>query len=104
MPAQNYPVIRAECECLIHSQQRLLGMEELTSFTSGGIHQIAWKSFMFKSGEFIEVNCAQAPRTAPLLRDIPGVYTAFFSVLEPASISRRIGVTGKALSAITWAC
>jgi beta-hydroxylase len=81
--AQNYPVIRAECEYLIHSQLRLPGMEELTSYTSGGIHQIAWKSLMFKSGEFIEENCALAPRTAALLRDIPGVYTAFFSVLEP---------------------
>ncbi|HKU64148.1 MAG TPA: aspartyl/asparaginyl beta-hydroxylase domain-containing protein, partial [Rhizomicrobium sp.] len=32
---------------------------------------------------FIEENCALAPRTAALLRGIPGVYTAFFSVLEP---------------------
>ena len=80
---QNYPLIRAECERLIHSQLRLPGMEELTSYTSGGIHQIAWKSFMFKSGTFIEENCALAPQTAALLRNIPGVYTAFFSVLEP---------------------
>jgi ornithine lipid ester-linked acyl 2-hydroxylase len=79
---QNYPVIRAECEQLIQSQLRIPGMEELTSYTSGGIHQIAWKSFMFKSGEFIEENCALAPQTAALLRNIPGVYTAFFSVLE----------------------
>jgi aspartyl/asparaginyl beta-hydroxylase (cupin superfamily) len=79
---QNYPLIRAECEQLIQSQLRIPGMEELTSYTSGGIHQIAWKSFMFKSGTFIEENCALAPQTAALLRDIPGVYTAFFSVLE----------------------
>jgi beta-hydroxylase len=58
-------------------------MEELTSYTSGGIHQIAWKSFMFKSGQFIDENCALAPNTTALLRQIPGLYTAFFSVLEP---------------------
>jgi beta-hydroxylase len=81
--AENYPVIRAECEALIHGQVRIPGMEELTSYTSGGIHQIAWKSFMFKSGAFIDENCALAPNTAALLRQIPGVYTAFFSVLEP---------------------
>jgi aspartyl/asparaginyl beta-hydroxylase (cupin superfamily) len=81
--AQNYPLIRAECENLIRSQVRIPGMEELTSYTSGGIHQIAWKSFMFKSGDFIEENCALAPNTAALLRHIPGIYTAFFSVLEP---------------------
>ena len=38
---------------------------------------------MFKSGSFIEGNCALAPKTAALLRGIPGVWTAFFSVLEP---------------------
>jgi aspartyl/asparaginyl beta-hydroxylase (cupin superfamily) len=80
---QNYAIIRAECEKLIQSPLRIPGMEELTSYTSGGIHQIAWKSFMFKSGEFIEENCALAPQTAALLRPIPGIYTAFFSVLEP---------------------
>jgi beta-hydroxylase len=81
--AENYPVIRAECEDLIQSRVRIPGMEELTSYTAGGIHQIAWKSFMFKSGAFIEENCALAPKTAALLRGLPGVYTAFFSVLEP---------------------
>src|SRR5258706_1329368 len=81
--AKNHRIIREECEQLLQSRLRIPGMEELTSYTSGGIHQIAWKSFMFKSGKFIDENCALAPKTAALLRDIPGVYTAFFSVLEP---------------------
>jgi beta-hydroxylase len=37
---------------------------------------------MFKSHRFIEENCALAPRTAELLRNVPGLYTAFFSVLD----------------------
>ncbi len=81
--SDNYPVIRAECESLIRQKLRIPGMEELSSYTAGGIHQIAWKSFMFKSGAFIEENCALAPKTADLLRRLPGLYTAFFSVLEP---------------------
>ena len=81
--AQNHQTIRDECLALIESRVRIPGMEELTTYTAGGIHQIAWKSFMFKSGIFIEENCALAPKTAALLRGIPGVYTAFFSVLEP---------------------
>jgi beta-hydroxylase len=81
--ARNYAVIREECLALIGGDVRIPGMEELTSYTAGGIHQIAWKSFMFKSGTFIDENCALAPKTAALLRGIPGVYTAFFSVLEP---------------------
>lgn len=81
--AQNHSIIRAECESLLGKPLAIPGMNELTSYTSGGIHQIAWKSFMFKSGSFIDENCALAPKTAALLRGIPGVYTAFFSVLEP---------------------
>jgi len=81
--AQNYPAIRAECEQLLQMRLQIPGMEELTSYTSSGIHQISWKTIMFKSGKFIEENCALAPRTAALLREIPGIYTAFFSVLEP---------------------
>ncbi len=81
--ARNYETIREECLALIAGPVKMPGMDELTSYTSGGIHQIAWKSFMFKSGTFIDENCALAPKTAALLRDIPGVWTAFFSVLEP---------------------
>src|SRR5215472_16082606 len=61
-----YPQLKvlAQNHAVIRGQLRIPGMEELASYTSGGIHQIAWKSFMFKSGEFIEENCALAPRTA----------------------------------------
>lgn len=34
-------------------------------------------------GQFIPENEARAPKTAALLRQIPDVYNAFFSVLEP---------------------
>ena len=80
---RNYALIRAECEALLARPLVIPGMDQLTDYTAGGIHQIQWKSFMFKSGSFLEDNCALAPRTADLLRGIPGVYTAFFSVLEP---------------------
>jgi len=81
--SENHATLREECESLIRQELRIPGMEELTSYTAGGIHQIAWKSFMFKSGSLIDENCALAPKTAALLKKIPGLYTAFFSVLEP---------------------
>jgi ornithine lipid ester-linked acyl 2-hydroxylase len=80
---QNYAVIRSECEALLTGGLKLPTMDELGDYTVGGIHQIAWKNFMFKSGDFIEHNCALAPQTANVLRTIPGLYTALFSVLEP---------------------
>jgi beta-hydroxylase len=79
-----YPVIRAEAEQLLGLKEKMTDMEALGGgYTSGGIHTVQWKTFMFKSGEFIEENCRLAPRTAGLLRRIPNLYTAFFSVLDP---------------------
>ena len=69
--AQNYETIRDECLALIGGGVKIPGMDELTSYTSGGIHQIAWKSFMFKSGSFIDENCALAPKTAA--RNVPEI-------------------------------
>jgi len=78
-----YADVRRECEALLRVRHRLIDVEMLAGkYTKGGIHSAAWKAFMFKSHRFIEPNCALAPRTAALLRDIPGLYTAFFSVLE----------------------
>ena len=75
--------VRRECEALVRVRGRMVDVEDLAGkYTSGGIHAIAWKAFMFKSHRFIEPNCALAPRTAALLRNVPGLYTAFFSVLE----------------------
>ena len=80
---ENFGTVREECVALLARRSGIPNIDTLSSETSTGIHAIAWKTFMFKSGEFIEENCALAPRTAALLRRIPGVYTAFFSILEP---------------------
>ena len=82
---RNFDTIRRECLGLLDGKTRLPEMQALggDAYTTGGIHTISWKTFMFKSGEFIEENCALAPETAALLRRIPGVYTAFFSILDP---------------------
>ncbi|MCB9666746.1 MAG: aspartyl/asparaginyl beta-hydroxylase domain-containing protein [Myxococcales bacterium] len=80
----NYPIIREECLRLLDMKDRLTDIQALGGkYTTGGIHGIKWKSFMFKSGVFVKENCKLAPRTAQLLREIPYVYTAFFSVLDP---------------------
>jgi hypothetical protein len=39
--AENYPAIRAECDQLLRMRLQIPGMEELTSYTSSGIHQIS---------------------------------------------------------------
>jgi beta-hydroxylase len=79
-----YEDIRSECERLLTFREQLTDMAALGGdYTAGGIHTIRWKAFMLKSGWFIEENCAHAPRTTELLRRMPSVYNAFFSILEP---------------------
>jgi len=81
---ENYPVVREECLELLRHKDRLTDMKAMGgTYTEAGIHTIQWKTFMFKSGDFIDANCRLAPKTAALLRRLPGIYTAFFSVLEP---------------------
>ncbi len=81
---ENYPTIRAECEALMADRSDLVRMDALGgSYTAGNTHVADWTTLMFKSGKLIEENCKLAPRTADLIRQLPGVYTAFFSVLEP---------------------
>lgn len=79
-----YEDVRAECERLLGFREQLTDISALGGdYTAGGIHTIRWKAFVLKSGSFIAENCAQAPRTAALLRQLPSVYNAFFSILEP---------------------
>jgi len=79
-----YADIRRECEHLLHFREQLTDISALGGdYTARGIHTIRWKAFMLKSGSFVEENCAHAPQTAALLRQLPSVHNAFFSILEP---------------------
>lgn len=54
-----------------------------------------WRSFfLIGYGYEVAENCARAPVTAELVRQIPDLNSAFFSILEPgATIPRHRGVT-----------
>ncbi|MGF1510531.1 MAG: aspartyl/asparaginyl beta-hydroxylase domain-containing protein [Myxococcota bacterium] len=79
----NHRMIREEAEALLALRHRMPDVSELAGKYNNTKRGVAWKSVMLKSGRFIEDNCRLAPRTADLLRRVPGLYTAFFSVLEP---------------------
>jgi ornithine lipid ester-linked acyl 2-hydroxylase len=79
--------VQRECLALLNIKDKLTDVQALgAGYTQGGIHTAKWKAFMFKSGDFLEENCRLAPKTAELIRRIPGVYTAFFSVLDPHQV------------------
>ena len=81
---KNHAAVQRECVQLLEIKDNLTDMTAMGgTYTKAGIHTASWKTFMFKSGKFVEENCARCPQTTALLRKIPGLYTAFFSVLEP---------------------
>jgi beta-hydroxylase len=80
----NYETVRDECKKLLGVKDQIADIEVLGGgYTEGGIHSIKWKSFMFKSGDFLEENCKHAPKTTEILRQMPGIYTVFFSIIDP---------------------
>ncbi len=81
--ADNWSVIREELD-------ELLSAHDLPSSTDVDRGQIrlappgAWRMFFFRGlGIEMPPNQALCPRTWGLLREIPGLYSAMFSVLEP---------------------
>jgi aspartyl/asparaginyl beta-hydroxylase (cupin superfamily) len=54
-----------------------------------------WKSyFLYGYGYKVEANCEKCPRTAEAVASVPGLNSAFFSILAPgARIPRHRGVT-----------
>jgi ornithine lipid ester-linked acyl 2-hydroxylase len=81
---QNYTTIRDECLRVLEQRERITDISQLAGgYTTGGIHTARWKALMLKAGRVIPENALLCPRTAELVGDLPSVYTAFFSILEP---------------------
>lgn len=79
-----YPAIRGEVLDLIGRDTPLPGFEQISSDQTKLSNDRRWKTFFFLGyGERFEDNIARCPGTWAALRQIPGLTTAFFSVLEP---------------------
>lgn len=80
-----YPDIRAEVEALLAGPTEIPHIEDVT----GGIPQGnvgPWRSFvLMHQGRWIDWNCARCPATTELVRTVPGLSMAGFSVLEPGT-------------------
>lgn len=80
-----WPEILDEVRGLLAGPTDIPHIEDVT----GGIPQGnigPWRSFvMMHQGHWIDWNCERCPRTAELVRSIPGLTVAGFSVLEPGT-------------------
>ncbi len=76
--------IRAELDQVLKRPQDVPGFEEILPSQGGLTQDKRWKTFMlYGYGHKMEENCARCPETTRLIEQIPGMTTAFFSILEP---------------------
>jgi aspartyl/asparaginyl beta-hydroxylase (cupin superfamily) len=83
---ENYPVIRQELEAILEKHQsnipKFHEVDKIQKYISAK-DEVPWRVFIFKAyGNWIEQNCALAPKTVGLLQRLPEVTTAMFSILE----------------------
>jgi ornithine lipid ester-linked acyl 2-hydroxylase len=85
------PRIEAEFEAMREELDMVLGrLDDLPNFQDISVDQASithddrWKTYFFVGYGFrSEANCERCPRTAEVLDSIPGLTTAFYSILSP---------------------
>ena len=84
MLEDNWQEIREELDQLLLHRQHLPNLHDISARQSTLSDDENWKTYFFVGyGLKPEVNRARCPRTTQLLDQIPGLTTAFFSILGP---------------------
>ncbi len=85
----NWATIRGELDQVLSYRDALPNFQDISVDQASITDDDGWKTyFFFGYGFRADANCARCPRTAALLDRIPGLTTAFFSILSP---HKRIG-------------
>ncbi len=80
----NWGPIRAELDSLLQLREELPNLQDLWPEQRRLTTDDRWKTyFFFGYGVKAQRNCARLPHTTRVLESIPGLMTAFFSVLGP---------------------
>lgn len=76
--------MREELEEVLVHRDELPNFQEISPDVATITDDDLWKTFFFCGyGYRSEPNCTRCPRTAALLEQVPGLVTAFFSILYP---------------------
>jgi beta-hydroxylase len=79
-----WKTIRAELDDVLSYRDELPNFQDISIDQASITDDDGWKTyFFFAYGFRADANCARCPRTAALLERIPGLTTAFFSILSP---------------------
>jgi beta-hydroxylase len=81
---RNWKKIRTELDAVLDRESELPNFQSISSDVGRIADDDLWKTFFFVGfGHKGESNLANCPETAALLGQVPGLVTAFFSILEP---------------------
>jgi beta-hydroxylase len=76
--------MRAELDDVLEHRDDLPNFQDISTDQATITDDDRWKTFFFYGYGFrSDANCARCPRTAALLSSVPGMTTAFFSILSP---------------------
>jgi beta-hydroxylase len=91
----NWNAIRREAEAALTNLNAVPPLRDISPDHRRIAEPDRWRSyFLWGYGYRMEANCAACPTTVRLLEDVPGLNSAFFSILKPgAHIPRHRGVT-----------
>jgi beta-hydroxylase len=80
----NWTVMREELDEILQYRDALPSFHDIAEDASTISQDDDWKTFfLYGYGEKAEENCARCPRTTELIEQVPGMTTAFFSILSP---------------------
>ena len=80
----HWTVMRDELDALLEHREALPNFHDITDQASTITRDDQWKTYFFYGyGEKAEENCARCPETTKLIEQVPGLQTAFFSILSP---------------------
>jgi len=81
---ENWETIRAELDALLEHHAALPNFQEISKDQIGITDDDRWKTFfLYGYGFRAKLGVEMCPRTAALMREIPGMTTAMFSILSP---------------------
>lgn len=92
---REWPVIRRELETVLRHRDAIPTLDSISPDHKRIAPKGMWRSFfLWGYGYRVDENCARCPRTARIIQHIPGLNSAFFSILAPGiHIPPHEGVT-----------
>ena len=81
---ENWRPIRRELDAVLEHREHLPNFQDISRDQQHITDDDDWKTFfLYGFGHKAEKNCARCPETTRLVESVPGMKTAFFSILAP---------------------